>query len=361
MRLKSFQSAIAFIAAICAALVLNGCGGGGGGGTTATTKSAIVIGKMADADRREGGRPESSRSRPVTRSTSTSSPIRPSRPRSARMARSRCAACPKAASRSSSPRRAPRSGRSTFREVAANQQITITVQLDGGEVVLVDEDRRGIGNAGVELEGPVQNVVVLDAGGRQPLRHRRPRSGGAPGRDGHPRGHHAQDRRGRHGRQAGPREGDHGRGQHRRPGLRDQAAESRHGRRLPRAAPRRSRYATSRRATRARRRRSASARARGSRTRGTATRKAPARRPRPDWVAGPTCVQGAFGRPFHGCAGCRKGQRPRSEPDLGIAAGSRDVVHRERHRQEHQGPQRAGHEHEEEAQLVHLAASRSPR
>jgi hypothetical protein len=49
--------------------------------------------------------------------------------------------------------------------VAANQQITITVEVAQGEVVLVDEDRRGIGHAGVELEGLVQNVIVLNPAG----------------------------------------------------------------------------------------------------------------------------------------------------------------------------------------------------
>ena len=41
-----------------------------------------------------------------------------------------------------------------FEEVAPNQQITIEVELAGEEVLLVDEDRRGIGHAGVELQGP---------------------------------------------------------------------------------------------------------------------------------------------------------------------------------------------------------------
>ena len=54
-------------------------------------------------------------------------------------------------------------GTLAFREVAANQQITITVEVVNGEVVLVDEDRRGIGHAGIELEGPVQNVLSLDS------------------------------------------------------------------------------------------------------------------------------------------------------------------------------------------------------
>ena len=56
-------------------------------------------------------------------------------------------------------------GTLVFSEVAVNQQITITVQLQGTELVLVDEDRRGIGDAGIELEGPVQNVVTLAPAG----------------------------------------------------------------------------------------------------------------------------------------------------------------------------------------------------
>lgn len=53
-------------------------------------------------------------------------------------------------------------GTLTFQEVAANQQITISVHLVDSEIVLVDEDRRGIGHAGVEIEGPVQNVIILN-------------------------------------------------------------------------------------------------------------------------------------------------------------------------------------------------------
>jgi len=56
-------------------------------------------------------------------------------------------------------------GRLPFAQVAPNQQITITVQLAAGEIVLVDEDRRGIGDAGVELEGPVQNVIATSLTG----------------------------------------------------------------------------------------------------------------------------------------------------------------------------------------------------
>ena len=56
-------------------------------------------------------------------------------------------------------------GTMIFAEVAINQQITITVELTGGEIVLVDEDRRGIGHAGIELEGPVQNVIAVSLTG----------------------------------------------------------------------------------------------------------------------------------------------------------------------------------------------------
>lgn len=56
-------------------------------------------------------------------------------------------------------------GQLVFREVAANQQITINVQLVENEIVLVDEDRRGIGHAGVELEGVVDNVIGVSLTG----------------------------------------------------------------------------------------------------------------------------------------------------------------------------------------------------
>ena len=55
-------------------------------------------------------------------------------------------------------------GRLQFSQVAPNQQITITVQLVANEVVLIDEARTGIGSAGVELEGPIQNAVPNASG-----------------------------------------------------------------------------------------------------------------------------------------------------------------------------------------------------
>jgi hypothetical protein len=53
-------------------------------------------------------------------------------------------------------------GRLTFAEVAVNQQITIEISIVDAEIVLVDEDRRGIGHAGIELEGLVQAVLALN-------------------------------------------------------------------------------------------------------------------------------------------------------------------------------------------------------
>lgn len=52
-----------------------------------------------------------------------------------------------------------------FAEVAANQQITIRIQVVDGEVLLLDEDRRGIGNAGIELEGLVEAILSFDPAG----------------------------------------------------------------------------------------------------------------------------------------------------------------------------------------------------
>ena len=56
-------------------------------------------------------------------------------------------------------------GTLVFKDVAANQQITISVQLLDGEVVLVDQDRRGIGDAGIELEGTIEALLSVDPAG----------------------------------------------------------------------------------------------------------------------------------------------------------------------------------------------------
>jgi hypothetical protein len=73
-------------------------------------------------------------------------------------------------------------GRLDFSSVLPNQQLTITIQLVSNEVVLVDEARTGIGNAGVQLEGPIQNDRGAIA--------QRDRQAG---NDRHPQGEYGQD------------------------------------------------------------------------------------------------------------------------------------------------------------------------
>jgi len=141
---------------------LAGCGGGGGGdmGTTATEKSTVVIGKF------------------VTAKALSVQPLATGDPITVYVLSEPDIKATVADDGTFTLRGLPAGsltlvfmqgttelGRLVFTEVAANQQITITVQVVANEVVLVDEDRRGIGDAGVELEGPVQNVVTLNPAG----------------------------------------------------------------------------------------------------------------------------------------------------------------------------------------------------
>jgi len=167
MNPKSLRSALAIVAAACGVLFLAGCGGGGGGGSTVTvtaTKTAIVIGKLATQSTAKAGSGLAmvAAGDPIEVHVEAEPDIRTT----------------VAADGSFTLRGLPEGsvtlvftqggtpiGTLTFREVAANQQITVTIQVAEGEVILVDEDRRGIGHAGVELQGLVQNVVVLDPAG----------------------------------------------------------------------------------------------------------------------------------------------------------------------------------------------------
>ena len=56
-------------------------------------------------------------------------------------------------------------GRLTFAEVKANQEITLTVQVSGAGVVLLEEQRNGIGHGDVEIEGNVGQIVALNPTG----------------------------------------------------------------------------------------------------------------------------------------------------------------------------------------------------
>jgi hypothetical protein len=155
--MKSMKLLLAMLMAACGISVLASCGGGGGGGSS-VEKSTLVIGKMAA--------PKSVSAEPLA----TGDPINVS------VLSDPSITTTVGTDGSFTLRGLPAGsftllfmqgttdlGRLTFTEVAANQQITITVQVVSNEVVLTDEDRRGIGNAGVELEGPVQNVVILNA------------------------------------------------------------------------------------------------------------------------------------------------------------------------------------------------------
>jgi hypothetical protein len=52
-----------------------------------------------------------------------------------------------------------------FNTVLPNQELTITVNLTGNAVVLVDEKRNGIGHGDIEVEGSVDQVLVMSASG----------------------------------------------------------------------------------------------------------------------------------------------------------------------------------------------------
>lgn len=165
MNMNSLQRSLAVIAAACGVLFLAGCGGGGGGASTLTaTKTAIVIGKFATQSTAKAGsgivmvaagdpievHVESEPGIRTTVGADGSFTLR---------------GLPEGSVTLVFTQGGTAIGTLTFREVAANQQITITIRAAEGEVILVDEDRRGIGHAGVELQGMVQNVVVLDPAG----------------------------------------------------------------------------------------------------------------------------------------------------------------------------------------------------
>jgi len=56
-------------------------------------------------------------------------------------------------------------GTLVFSEVRPNQEITVTVDVTGGTVRLVDERRNGIGHGGIEIEGRVDAVVTATEAG----------------------------------------------------------------------------------------------------------------------------------------------------------------------------------------------------
>jgi hypothetical protein len=56
-------------------------------------------------------------------------------------------------------------GTASFAQVMPNQEITITIEVTGSGVVVVAEQRTGIGHGDIEVEGNVEQVLVLDPAG----------------------------------------------------------------------------------------------------------------------------------------------------------------------------------------------------
>ena len=56
-------------------------------------------------------------------------------------------------------------GRLTFAEVKPNQAITVTVSIAGNALTLVEERRNGIGHGDLEIEGRVEQILVVNPAG----------------------------------------------------------------------------------------------------------------------------------------------------------------------------------------------------
>jgi hypothetical protein len=145
-----------FVAIMCAVALLTACGGGGSSPESSVQKSAVVVGKLAAT---KAGFVAVADTDPITVHVLSDPDIKTTVGADGTFT---LRGLPEGSFTLVFMQGTAEVGRLVFGEVAANQQITITVQLVSGEVVLVDEDRRGIGDAGVELEGPVQNVIVVN-------------------------------------------------------------------------------------------------------------------------------------------------------------------------------------------------------
>ena len=155
--MKSMKLLMGMLLAICG-MLLASCGGGGGGGETAMVeKSTILIGKVVTPN--SAGVALLAAGDPITVSVLSDPNIKTTVGGDGTFT---LRGLPSGSFTLVFMQGTTELGRLTFDEVAANQQITISVQLVSNEIVLVDEDRRGIGDAGVEIEGLVQNVVVLN-------------------------------------------------------------------------------------------------------------------------------------------------------------------------------------------------------
>lgn len=158
MRIKSFQATLGMLLAAFGLMFLGGCGGGSSGPDTAqAAKTAVVVGKLTLQSAAKAGEPMATLADPIeVRVLGSDPPISTTVGTDGTFT---LRGLPEGSFTLEFFQGATSLGTLTFREVAANQQITISVQLVETEIVLVDEDRRGIGHAGVELQGLVENVI----------------------------------------------------------------------------------------------------------------------------------------------------------------------------------------------------------
>lgn len=162
MNARSLHSTLAAIVAACALLALGACGGGGGSSSpSGNTKSAVLVGAMASPAGAKAGDAVTmlAAGDPIEVHVQSEPDIRTTVGEDGSFT---LRGLPEGSFTLEFTQSGATIGTLVFREVAANQQITIAIRVADGEVVLVDEDRRGIGHAGIELQGPVQNVVVVD-------------------------------------------------------------------------------------------------------------------------------------------------------------------------------------------------------
>jgi hypothetical protein len=163
MGFKSLQRLLGATMAALGLMFLAGCGGGSSGPDTAqAAKSAVVIGKVTAQATVKAAVPSATLADPIeVRVVGSDPPISTTVGADGTFT---LRGLPEGSFTLAFFQGTTSLGTLTFREVAANQQITIDVQLVETEVVLVDEDRRGIGHAGVELQGRVDNVIGLNVG-----------------------------------------------------------------------------------------------------------------------------------------------------------------------------------------------------
>lgn len=162
MRFKSFQATLGVMLASLGVFFLAACGGGSSGPeATPVAKTAVVVGKVSLPTTAKAGEPMAALAEHDLIQVS----VKDSDPLIATTVDTDGNFTLRGLPEGSFTLEFTQGGVAlntlTFREVAANQQITINVQLVDAEIILVDEDRRGIGHAGVELQGLVENVIGL--------------------------------------------------------------------------------------------------------------------------------------------------------------------------------------------------------